>query len=381
MKIIPFDPETCKDEQAALSEELAAASAAYYGGGIARMSDLEFDRKLERLSVMEQESGFAYDNSPNVRVGADVVTALEKSVHEQTALSLDKVKYKDREDLVSWLSGRDGVLSWKMDGLTVVLTYDGGTLTKAVTRGNGTEGSVITHNARYFLGLPITIPYQGHLVLRGECTMTNEEFERINALSDGIYENARNLASATIQMLDSNESRKREIRFAAFKLVVPEPEEDFLRLEQERFAWLKEQGFSVVRYTVVDPGNILDTIEEWKQDITRNASPTDGLVLSFDDQVYARELGATGHHPRGSIAMKWTDETVESVLREIEWSVGKTGVITPVAIFDTVRLGLGSNVSRASLHNLSIMKQMPSLEGEGTCQCGIVRAYAYIWQT
>ena len=362
MNIKRIENET--NEQAALSLKLRKASDAYYGG-TAIMSDIEFDKELEKLQQMEQASGFVYDISPSISVGATVVDALEKSEHEHPALSLDKVKYKDREKLTEWLQDKEGVLSWKMDGLTAIATYDYGKLTKVVTRGNGTIGSVITHNAVYFEGLPLTINYKNHLIVRGECTMTNEEFVRVNDEAGGIYENARNLASATIQMLDSNESRKRKIQFTAFKLVTPTD----LPTESERFKWLASLGFTVVENEVVTADSILDTIEKWKEKVTTNASPTDGLVLSFNDQVYADSLGDTGHHPRGSIALKWTDETAESTIRSIHWSVGKTGVITPVAVFVSIRLGLGSTVTRASLHNLSIARNMPS-DG-GTAVCGV----------
>ena len=352
------------EKQKKLTDELINASNAYYNHQPI-MSDMEFDRKVELLSKLEEESGVVLENSPTHFVGSEVVDVLERSKHETPALSLDKVKYVNREKLVDWLGDKNGVLSWKMDGLTIVATYDNGDLTKAVTRGNGTEGSVITHNARFFKGLPWKIPYNGHLVVRGECTMTNKEFERINDESNQLYENARNLASATVQMLDANESRKREIVFTAFKLVQP-----FNASESKGFDWLKSLGFNVVEYEVVSKDTIMNAIESWKNRVVENESPTDGLVLSYDDAEYAERLGNTGHHPRGSIAMKWTDELVESTVREIEWSVGKTGAITPVAVFDTVRLGLGSNVNRASLHNLAIMQNMPSFDG-GHTLCGV----------
>ena len=212
---------------------------------------------------------------------------------------------------MEWLRGKEGVLSWKMDGLTAIATYDDGKLTKVVTRGNGTISSVITHNAVYFEGLPLTINYKNHLIVRGECTMTNEEFVHVNDEAGGIYENARNLASATIQMLDSNENRKRIIQFTAFKLVTPTD----LSTESERFKWLASLGFAVVENEVVTSDTILDTIEKWKEKVTTNASPTDGLVLSFNDQVYADSLGDTGHHPRGSIARELLGNKFPSFLR------------------------------------------------------------------
>ena len=365
MKIIPY-VDLKNDEQSQLTKKLSKASDDYYNG-TSSMSDHAFDRDLERLTTLEFINGFAYSNSPNVQVGAQVVNELEKSTHEQPALSLDKVKYKNRDELIAWLGNRNGVLSWKMDGLTVIATYDDGKLQKAVTRGNGYEGSDITHNAIYFEGLPLKIEYKDHLVVRGECIMTMEEFDRINNEVDCIYENPRNLASATIQMLDSRESKQRNIVFTAFDLVAPTDEGS----QVSRYKWLNTLGFNVVEYETVTPSTLLDDIEHFKRKVNDNNFPTDGLVLTYDDQHYAESLGNTGHHPRGSIAMKWTDETVSTTVREIEWSVGKTGAITPVAIFDTVRLGLGSNVSRASLHNISIMQNVPEIDSDGTTSCGV----------
>lgn len=370
---------TQKMNQKELTEMLRAASDAYYGTGASIMSDHEFDRQLEKLKEMEAESGVILSGSPTIHVGGVTVDYLEKRAHEHPALSLDKYKYEDRDMLLGYLGGRDAFLSWKMDGLTVVLTYDDGRLSYAVTRGNdGTVGNVITHNAIFFKGVPHEIPYKGHLIVRGEAVMSYTEFDRINA-EGGEYENPRNLAGATVQMLDSNESRKREIRFKAFKLVVPAPDENGLQrdlsLMHNRMNWLQEMGIDTVDYvyqfagTFYDPagndvsGDILSLIDVWKDRVKELPYPTDGLVITFEDQVYAESLGSTGHYSRGSMALKWTDETVSTTLRDIEWSVGKTGVITPVAIFDPVRLGAGSTVTRASLHNLSIMKNVPEVDG------------------
>ena len=365
--------------QKELTEKLRSASDAYYGTGTSIMSDHEFDRQLEQLRAMEAESGVIYAGSPTTDVGAKAVDYLKKGTHEQPALSLDKYKYEDREKLLGYLAGRDAFLSWKMDGLTVVVTYDNGAMTSAVTRGDGVEGSVITHNARYFKGLPLNIPYTGHLVVRGEAAMTYAEFDRINSETDNAYENPRNLAASTVQMLDSNESRRREICFKAFQLVIPAPGENGLQrnltLMHNRMNFLREMGVDTVDYiyqfagSFYDPdcnelaGDIMEQIDVWRDRAKDLPYPTDGLVITFEDQVYAESLGSTGHHARGSMALKWTDETVTTTLRAIEWSVGKTGVITPVAIFDPVRLGAGSTVTRASLHNLSIMKNVPEVDG------------------
>ena len=356
MKIVKFKKNDSL--QSKLTELLHDASVTYYNGGTPVMSDFLFDQTLEELQALERDSGFVYDISPSVMVGAEVVDSLIKSGHEQAALSLDKVKYKNREELESWLGDKMGCLSWKMDGLTVVATYDDGKLVTAVTRGDGYVGSDITHNAIYFHGLPLRISYKGHLVVRGECVMMRDEFNRVNEEAGGAYENPRNLASATIQMLDSRESRKRNIWFFAFELVKPDTDEvnDYeMDTMGGRLYFLTHLGFNVVNSWMCSRKNILDIIELCKRHVAELPYPTDGLVLTYEDQTYAYSLGNTGHHPRGSIAMKWTDETARTTVRKIEWSVGKTGAITPVAVFDTVRLGLGSNVSRASLHNLSVM--------------------------
>lgn len=367
------------NKQVLLTEELIKASEDYYNHGQSSMSDLEFDKKVEELRQLEQESGVVLPNSPTQNVGAKV-NGLKLVKHEYPALSLDKVKYKDRENLIDWLGDKAGILSWKLDGSTIVLTYDNGQLTSAVTRGqDGIEGGDITHNARYFKGVPVSISYRGHLIVRGEAMMSNTEFERVKEEAGGKYENARNLGTATVQMLDPNESRKREIIFKAFKLVYPIATERLVleapenahknsydgQMEHERFDWLKALGFGVVDYEFVNSSDILEHIDHAEEKLSKLDYPTDGLVISYVDQVYADGLGMTGHHPRGSIAMKWPDEVKKTTLTGVEWSVGKTGLITPVAIFDTVRLGLGSDVKRASMHNLSIMKKLnPHIGGK-----------------
>lgn len=367
--------KTVTGAQATLTRTLQKASQDYYNGRNSGMSDWEFDQMAEHLAKMERKSGFAYEGNPNVTVGSAAVTELAKVRHEQLALSLDKVKYKDREDLIAWLHGMDGILSWKCDGLTNVVTYENGRLVRSATRGNGEIGSDNTHNAQFFSGLPTKIPYKGKVVVRGEAMMTFEEFEAINAAAGGIYENPRNLAAATVQMLDPEESRKRNIIFQAFKLVEPAVSMEIITLadgssyrmdsEWNRFAFMKALGFSVVEHARVNDHTILDQIEGFQSKIKDNVVPTDGLVLSFDNQVYAEDLGNTNKHPRGSIAMKWTDETASTTVREVHWSVGKTGQITPVVVFDSVRIGLGSNVSRASAHNLSILQNLPESGSPG----------------
>lgn len=359
-------------KQAILTRKLIEASKSYYNGMNSGMSDMEFDKLLEELSDMERTSGFTYENSPTIQVGATVVTELKPAQHAQPALSLAKEKYRDRENLVGWLADKPGVLSWKCDGLTNVLTYMDGKLVSSVTRGDGYVGSDNTHNAVFFEGVPTQIPFKEKLVIRGEAMMEYADFDKINEEAGGIYENPRNLAAATVQMLDSNESRKRRIVFHAFKLVEPTPSEQVIMLpngksfpmsyERTRFDFLTELGFHVVEHCSVNSDNILEKIDEFEKKIKTNPYPTDGLVLSYDNQVFAESLGNTNKHPRGSIAMKWTDETISTTVRGIHWSVGKTGQITPVVVFDKVRLGLGSNVTRASAHNLSILKSFPETD-------------------
>lgn len=350
------------DRQKELTSELIRASELYYSGAPIIMSDIEFDKKLEELKRLEQESGVVLENSPTTNVGAQSVNELKKSKHEYPALSLSKIKYKDREDILKWLETVDNsaVVSLKMDGLTVVVTYENGKMVKAVTRGDGIIGSDVTHNAKFFKGLPLYISYNGKLIVRGESTMTLDEFERVNLLSGDVYENPRNLASATIQMLNANESKQREIWFTAFEIANPIEE---LNNYNEQLDFLIDLGISSVNYEIVNSENVLSTIEKWKKIALDYRHPTDGLVFKCRDVKLFNELGYTGSHPRGAIALKWTDETVTTTIRDIEWSVGRTGIVTPVAVFDSVRLGLGSNVSRASLHNLTVMSRVPNTSG------------------
>lgn len=348
-------------EQGRLTEELINASTAYYNGGNTAMSDLEFDRKVVELTEMEQASGFAYEGSPTIRVGSAPVGQLKRVEHEYPALSLGKFKYAEREKLVEWMNGMPQFhiysMMWKMDGLTVVLTYDNGKLTRAVTRGDGYVGSDITHNAVNFEGVPVKIPDKRHIVVRGEAVMKFAEFERVNAECDGQYDNPRNLASATIQMLDPEEAKKRKITFYAFELVTPEPVGSKGAMDY-RLNTLHEMGFNVVEHIMIANVEALDMIEKMKTKLPENEFPTDGLVFSVEDLESGWKLGSTGHHPRWSVALKWTDETFPTKLKNVEWSVGKTGIVTPVAVFDTVRMGLGSDVNRASLHNISVMRQL-----------------------
>ncbi len=372
-------------KQKELTELLIKASDAYYNTGAAIMSDLEFDRKLEELRNLEKESGIVYPGSPTQSVGATIrLDGLQTVTHEKSALSLDKIKYKDADvELKRWFGDQTGVVSWKMDGLTVVLTYDNGKLTQAVTRGNGIAGKDVIHNAVYFEGIPKTIEYLGHLIVRGEAVMEYREFERLNAEAGGIYENPRNLAAATVQMLDPSFSKYRKISFYAFELVNPEPTAYdgirrcrdtitasdkkiyHLHLFSERMMWLSHLGFQTVSIgTGVTADNVGDVITRWEKDLHEGLPfPTDGLVFTYDDLEYGWGLGTTGKFPHWAIALKWTDETKKTVLRNVEWSVGKTGLVTPVAIFEPVRLGVGSTITRASLHNISCLRSVPLRNG------------------
>jgi len=354
-------------KQADLTRLLISASAEYYspGSGGATLSDKKFDEYREDLTKLENEAGFAYEGSPNYTVGT-AAGKLKKIKHEDEALSLDKVKYAEREKLATWLGKEKGTVSWKMDGLTVVLTYDDGRLTTAATRGTGVEGEDVTHNAVNIEGIPVTIPFKDHLVIRGEAIMTYSEFERILATcEDGEeYKNPRNLAAATIRMQDPEEAKKRKLKFYAFTLFKTGSPETEPMTETGRFGFMREQGFNVVKYGFIDKETMEDVISSWQAEIKANDFPTDGLVISYENYAYAKSLGNTIHHPRGSIALKWKDKTERTTIRDIIWSVGKTGQITPVAVFDPVELGAGSTVTKASLHNISQMQNMPLIDDE-----------------
>lgn len=361
-------------EQKKLTKELSTAAANYYNSGVTIMSDEEFDIKKRRLQELESASGIIYPGSPTTVVGAKVIGKLSTAKHEQPALSLEKVNLSDPtaiQVIKDFMGDEECICDWKEDGSTVVVTYDNGILTKAVTRGDGITGIVITHNAIFFKGLPQNIDYKEHLVIRGEATMKESEFKRVNDLAGGIYENARNLATATIQMLDSEESRKREIWFNAFELVTPRVEEIvdvkyLLRNMSDRFYFMRDLGFNIVKFTVGTKDNLENTIKFFENHLTTDASdirndmPTDGLVFTYENQMCENSRymkGDTGHHPHGWLAMKWKDESYQTTIQKVIWQVGRTGIVTPVAEFAPVRMGLGSTVNRATLHNLSIMKQ------------------------
>ena len=338
-----------------LVELLNKAGKSYYSEGQEIMSNYEYDALYDELKKLEEETGCVLSNSPTVNVGYEVLSELPKERHDSPMLSLDKTK--DREALRDWLGEQKGVLSWKLDGLTIVLTYEDGKLSKAVTRGNGEIGEIITNNARVFKNVPVTIPYKGKLVLRGEAIITYSDFNRINEEipeMDAKYKNPRNLCSGSVRQLNNKITKERNVNFFAFALVSAD-NVDFKNSRAYQFEWLKKQGFEVVEYKMVDRDNIIDTIAWFEKTIVNNDFPSDGLVIIYDDIAYGESLGRTAKFPRNAMAFKWTDETADTVLRQIEWSASRTGLINPVAIFDPVELE-GTKVSRASVHNISIME-------------------------
>ena len=336
---------------------LNEASKAYYQQDTEIMSNFQYDALYDELVSLEEETGLVLSNSPTVKVGYEVISELPKEAHPSPMLSLDKTKEVDA--LKAWLKDKKGVLSWKMDGLTVVLTYVGGELVKAVTRGNGEIGEVITNNAKVFANLPRSISFKGELTIRGEAVITYAEFERINSTimdAESKYKNPRNLCSGTVRQLNNEITAKRNVSFFAFNMLDC-GDKDIDATINSKFKFLKELGFEVVEYIDCDASNIEDAVKTFADKINTNDFPSDGLVLSFDDIAYGRSLGRTAKFPRDSIAFKWADEEAETILREIEWSPSRTGLINPVAVFDSVSLE-GTSVSRASIHNVSICKQL-----------------------
>ena len=344
-----------------LVEILNEASKAYYAKDEEIMSNFEYDALYDELVKLEEETGVTFANSPTVNVGYEAVNELPKEAHEKPMLSLAKTK--SREELKDWLNGKEALLSWKLDGLTIVLTYEDGKLVKAVTRGNGEVGEVITPNAKVFVNVPLQVPFKGQMVLRGEAVITYKDFEKINnqlSEDEEKYKNPRNLCSGSVRQLNNQITAKRNVRFYAFSLVKAEEngvEKDWNNDRESQFIFLKDQGFEIVEYVRVSPDTILEGVEGYEKKIVGFDVPSDGLVLTLCDLEYAKSLGRTAKFPRDSIAFKWQDETKETILKEIEWSPSRTGLINPVAIFEPVELE-GTTVSRASLHNISIMKNM-----------------------
>ncbi|NNJ31535.1 NAD-dependent DNA ligase LigA [Lacrimispora defluvii] len=342
---------------------LQEAGKAYYQESREIMSNFEYDRLYDELAALEEETGIVLSNSPTQNVGYQVLSELPKEAHDSPMLSLDKTK--STEDLADWLGGQRGILSWKLDGLTVVLVYREGTLQKAVTRGNGEIGEVITNNARVFANIPLTISYQGELVIRGEAVIKYTDFNRINDEIEDVtakYKNPRNLCSGSVRQLNNQITARRNVNFEAFALVSA-PGVDFKNSRAEQFQWLKAQGFDVVDYKIVTKDTIGEAVAEFAKTVPEYDIPSDGLVLLFDDIAYGESLGRTAKFPRNAIAFKWADEIRETTLTEIEWSASRTGLINPVAIFEPVELE-GTTVSRASVHNLSIMEALELGEGD-----------------
>lgn len=340
-----------------LVQKLNEASKAYYQEDREIMSNLEYDRLYDELIQLEKETKVILANSPTVQVGYAALDELPKEEHESPMLSLDKTK--DVEELREFIGTHKTLLSWKLDGLTIVLTYENGELSKAVTRGNGMVGEVITNNARVFQNIPLTIPYTGKLVLRGEAIITYSDFARINETIPDVetrYKNPRNLCSGSVRQLNNEVTAKRNVQFLAFALVSAHGV-DFDNSRAVQMQWLKSQGFDVVEYQIVTADTLDKAMEYFAGKVGDNDFPSDGLVALYDDIAYGDSLGSTAKFPRNSYAFKWADERKETVLREIEWSPSRTGLINPIAVFDPVELE-GTTVSRASVHNVSILKEL-----------------------
>lgn len=340
-----------------LVELLNKASRSYYQDAQEIMSNYEYDRLYDELQGLEKELGITLSNSPTVNVGYEVVSELPKERHESPMLSLDKTK--EVEELKDFVGSQKVLMSWKMDGLTIVLTYRDGKLYKAVTRGNGEVGEVVTNNAKVFKNVPVQIAYRGELILRGEAVIGYHDFEKINEEIEDVdakYKNPRNLCSGSVRQLNNQITAKRNVMFYAFTLVQADGV-DFQNSRACQMEWLKAQGFTTVEYHMVTRDTVEDEVAKFSSEISKNDFPSDGLVLSYDDIAYGRSLGRTAKFPRDSYAFKWQDEIRETILREIEWSPSRTGLINPVAIFDPVELE-GTTVSRASVHNISIMEEL-----------------------
>lgn len=339
-----------------LIDILNRASAVYYQGKDEIMSNFEYDKLYDELVSLEKESGLVLAGSPTQKVGYEILSELPKQTHPSPMLSLDKTKQVN--ELESWIGDKEGLLSWKMDGLTVVLTYENGQLLNAVTRGNGVVGEVITNNAKVFKKLPISIPFKGHMVLRGEAVITYSEFEKINASlsEEEQYKNPRNLCSGSVRQLNNEITEKRNVELYAFTLVEAEGV-DFENSQKNKMEFMRKQGFQVVEYKLVTRENIAETVEWFSDKVKTNDFPSDGLVLLYDDIEYGDSLGSTAKFPRNAIAFKWADEVAKTKLLEMEWSASRTGLINPVAIFEPVELE-GTTVSRASVHNISIVREL-----------------------
>lgn len=349
--------EKILDHMKELTKTLGAAARAYYRDNREIMSNFEYDTLYDELHRLEEETGIIMAGSPTVRVGYELSEDLPKEDHERPMLSLDKTK--DKEALAAWLGNNKGLLSWKLDGITIVLTYLDGALEKAVTRGNGTTGEVVTNNARVFANVPLKISYDGRLTIRGEAVIGYKDFEKINAAlpeGEAKYKNPRNLCSGSVRQLNNEVTARRNVHFFAFG-VVEAQSVDFENSRKVQLEWLKKQGFDVVGYEEVDGSSVVEAVENFGKKVESLDFPTDGLVLILADISYGESLGSTAKFPRDAIAFKWRDEIKETVLLEIEWSPSRTGQINPIAIFEPVELE-GTTVKRASVHNLSIMEDL-----------------------
>lgn len=346
-----------------LVELLNKANKAYYQEANEIMTNFEYDKLYDELVGLEKETGMVLSNSPTVNVGYQVVSQLPKEQHNSPMLSLDKTK--EVVALADFAGDRKCLLSWKMDGLTVVLTYENGELVKAVTRGNGLVGEVITNNAKTFKNIPISIPYKGRLTLRGEAIIKYSDFEQINREiedADSKYKNPRNLCSGSVRQLNSQVTAERNVNFVAFALINAD-DVDFGNSIEQQYKWMESQGFQVVEYRVVTRNSMEDAVKYFAGKIQTYDYPSDGLVLMFDDIEYGLSLGTTAKFPRNGIAFKWEDEQAETTLKYIEWSPSRTGLINPVAVFEPVELE-GTTVSRASVHNISIMEELELGSGD-----------------
>lgn len=353
-----------EDKRRLLEEKTAflnKAAKAYYQDDIEIISNQEYDKLYDELEALEKEVGIVLSTSPTARVGYEVLSGLPKERHPKPMLSLDKTK--SIEELKNWLSNNEGILSWKLDGLTIVLTYEEGQLRKAVTRGDGTTGEVITSNAKVFSNIPLIIPEKGKVVLRGEAVISYDEFQRINKEigdADAAYKNPRNLCSGTVRQLNTEITAKRRVEFYGFSLAEGGPG---AKLREEELRWLEEQGFAVVDYVKVTGDEIESAIQEFERRIENYRLPSDGLVLIYNDIAYGESLGSTSKFPRDSMAFKWKDELKETKLSDVLWNASRTGLINPIAIFEPIELE-GTTVSRASVHNLSIVKSLKLGKGD-----------------
>lgn len=346
-----------------LVDILNKASKAYYQDAKEIMSNFEYDALYDELVQLESETGIVFSNSPTVNVGYEVVSELPKEQHESPMLSLDKTK--EVSVLADFAGDKKSLLSWKLDGLTVVLTYEQGKLVKAVTRGNGEIGEVITGNAKTFKNIPLNIPYEGRLVLRGEAIIKYSDFEKINKEIEDAqakYKNPRNLCSGSVRQLNSEITAKRNVNFIAFALISAD-NVDFNNSIEQQYLWLEQQGFEVVERKEVTSLNMEETVKYFAEKIKEYDYPSDGLVLMYDDIEYGLSLGRTAKFPRNGIAFKWEDEQAETTLEYIEWSPSRTGLINPVAVFKPVELE-GTTVTRASVHNISIMEELKLGDGD-----------------